>query len=107
MQSLRRRTTSDREQDLAEARVEVTVLAAKSWKTSADLIADVAKLGYLNGNILDPTYGKAFHDRGYRFVREEPSSMKGYIGAVSFKERAVVLVFARAEHPPPKNEQMM
>lgn len=36
------------------------VLAAFAWKTNADLIADVAKLGYLKptDTVLDPTYGR-------------------------------------------------
>lgn len=46
---------------------------------------------------------RAFHDRGYRLVREEPASMRGFIGAVSFEERAITLVFARAEDPPSAN----
>jgi hypothetical protein len=43
---------------------------------------------------------RAFHDRGYRLVREEPSSMEGSVGGVSFKERAVTLVFAPADAMP-------
>jgi hypothetical protein len=35
----------------------VTVLAAHNWATNADLIADVAKLGYLDGHVYDCTYG--------------------------------------------------
>lgn len=35
----------------------MTVLAANNWPTNGHMIADVAKLGYLNGNVLDPTYG--------------------------------------------------
>jgi hypothetical protein len=42
---------------------------------------------------------RAFHDRGYRLVREEPSSAKGYVSGVSFDMRAITLVFARAEDP--------
>lgn len=39
---------------------DVTVLAADSWPTNAELIADVARLGYLvaDADTLDPTYGK-------------------------------------------------
>lgn len=33
------------------------VLAAHAWPTNAALIADVAKLGYLDGLVCDPTYG--------------------------------------------------
>jgi hypothetical protein len=40
---------------------------------------------------------RAFHDCGYRLVREEPASMVGSVGGVSFKERAVMLVFAPAD----------
>ncbi len=36
----------------------MTVFAAALWQTNADLIHDVAKLGYLDGHVLDPTYGK-------------------------------------------------
>lgn len=36
----------------------MTVLAATSWKSNAELIADVAQLGYLHGATLDPTYGR-------------------------------------------------
>lgn len=36
----------------------MTVLAAHNWPTNADLIADVAKLGYLDGPVLDTTYGE-------------------------------------------------
>lgn len=34
------------------------VLATKQWPTNAHLIADVAKLGYLDGHVLDATYGE-------------------------------------------------
>jgi hypothetical protein len=34
------------------------ILATNKWKTNAHLIADVARLGYLNGDVLDMTYGK-------------------------------------------------
>lgn len=36
------------------------VLAATQWRTNGDLIADCARLGYLDANrlILDPTYGR-------------------------------------------------
>jgi SAM-dependent methyltransferase len=33
------------------------VMAVGAWTTNADLIADVARLGYLDGRVLDPTYG--------------------------------------------------
>jgi hypothetical protein len=36
----------------------MVVLAATRWRTNADLIADCARLGYLDGHVLDPTYGK-------------------------------------------------
>jgi hypothetical protein len=35
----------------------MTVLAAHRWKNNAEMIADVAKLGYLDGEVLDCTYG--------------------------------------------------
>lgn len=34
------------------------VLSTHRWKTNADMIADVAKLGYLDGVVLDATYGE-------------------------------------------------
>lgn len=34
------------------------ILAASSWRTNADLIADVARLGYLPSPVLDATYCK-------------------------------------------------
>lgn len=33
------------------------VLAIGDWKTNSDMIADVARLGYLDGRVLDATYG--------------------------------------------------
>lgn len=37
-----------------------TILAATAWPKNADLIADVARLGYLNRDdyVVDPTYGR-------------------------------------------------
>lgn len=35
----------------------MAILTATAWPTNADLIADVAKLGYLDGSVLDVTYG--------------------------------------------------
>lgn len=35
----------------------MSVPAAHAWKDNGHLIADVAKLGYLEGTILDPTWG--------------------------------------------------
>lgn len=35
----------------------MTVLTATAWKSNAEMIADVAKLGYLDGEVLDTTYG--------------------------------------------------
>lgn len=36
----------------------MTVLAAHRWANNGEMIADVAKLGYLNGRVLDVTYGE-------------------------------------------------
>lgn len=36
----------------------MTVRAFGLWKNNAEMIADVAKLGYLNGRVLDPTWGE-------------------------------------------------
>jgi tRNA G10 N-methylase Trm11 len=44
----------------------MTVLAAHDWATNADLIVDVAKLGYLDGHVLDPTYGLGAWWRKFR-----------------------------------------
>ncbi len=33
------------------------VMAAAEWRTNAELIADVARLGYINGHVLDLTFG--------------------------------------------------
>lgn len=33
------------------------IMVAQAWPTNAHLIADVAKLGYLDGRVLDVTYG--------------------------------------------------
>lgn len=49
---------------------EELVLGAKSWQTNADLIADVAKLGYLDGHVLDPTYG-----RGLFWTKFQPTKL--------------------------------
>lgn len=35
----------------------MVVLAAYPWRNNAELIADVARLGYLDGRVLDVTYG--------------------------------------------------
>ena len=42
---------------------------------------------------------RAFHDHGYRLVREEPSPLVGFGGTVPFRESAITLVFALAEDP--------
>lgn len=34
------------------------VMALGDWRDNGEMIADVAKLGYLNGSVLDATYGK-------------------------------------------------
>jgi hypothetical protein len=44
----------------------MTVLAAFAWKSNAELIADVAKLGYLDGQVLDCTYGAGVFWKAYR-----------------------------------------
>lgn len=36
----------------------MTVLAAHTWRNNAEMIADVARLGYLNGHVMDATYGE-------------------------------------------------
>jgi hypothetical protein len=50
----------------------------------------------------DPTVElaiRAFHDRGYRLVREEPASWRISVGGASMAERAITLVFARVHDP--------
>jgi hypothetical protein len=42
---------------------------------------------------------RAFHDRGYRLVSEEPSSIMGSVGGASFEERAITLVFLAPKNP--------
>jgi hypothetical protein len=37
---------------------DLPVAAAKRWPTNAHLIADVARLGYLDGRVIDVTYGE-------------------------------------------------
>lgn len=34
------------------------IKAAHNWPSNAEMIADVAKLGYITGDVLDPTYGE-------------------------------------------------
>ena len=34
-----------------------TICTATPWNSNAELIADVERLGYLPGTVLDPTYG--------------------------------------------------
>ena len=46
------------------------VLACHDWPTNGDLIADVARLGYLDGLVLDPTFG-----RGKWWTRWEPDAL--------------------------------
>jgi len=36
---------------------DATIYAAHNWPSNAHMIADVAKLGYITGLVLDPTYG--------------------------------------------------
>lgn len=47
----------------------MTVLAANRWKSNAELIADVAKLGYLDGWVYDCTYGQGTF---WKLWRPEP-----------------------------------
>ena len=35
----------------------MTVFTATRWATNAEMIEDVARLGYLDGSVLDVTYG--------------------------------------------------
>jgi len=44
----------------------VTVLAAHRWNSNAELLADVARLGYLDGRVLDATYGEGTFWNVYR-----------------------------------------
>lgn len=51
----------------------MTVLAAHTWPTNGHLIADVAKLGYLDGSVLDVTYGQ-----GGFWTRYQPDHFTGH-----------------------------
>lgn len=53
------------------------VPAAFAWKTNGDLIADVAKLGYLEGKVLDPTYGEGVFWTKYTPWNLTASDLKG------------------------------
>lgn len=55
----------------------MTVLAAHRWRTNGDLIADVAKLGYLAGHVLDPTYGRGLWWTKYTPDRLSASDING------------------------------
>lgn len=46
--------------------------AATAWKSNAHMIEDVAQLGYLNGTVLDPTWG-----RGNWWTRWRPDALIG------------------------------
>lgn len=47
-------------------RLKASVLAAYAWPTNGHLMADVARLGYLNGSVLDVTYGKGVFWKIYK-----------------------------------------
>jgi hypothetical protein len=51
----------------------MAVLAANNWSTNASLISDVARLGYLEGHVLDATYG-----RGRWWTRWEPEKLTAH-----------------------------
>jgi len=59
---------ADRTVHVSGPKVEVPmtepVLASGHWPRNSQLIADVARLGYLDGHVLDPTYGSGgwWHD---------------------------------------------
>jgi hypothetical protein len=42
------------------------VLAVAAWPTNAELIADVARLGYIRGRVWDATYGRGVWWKLYR-----------------------------------------
>lgn len=42
------------------------ILAAQRWKSNAELIADVARLGYIEGTVLDPTFGEGTFWKAWR-----------------------------------------
>lgn len=44
----------------------MTVFAAYKWKTNGHLIADVVQLGYLDGSVIDVTYGNGSFWSQYR-----------------------------------------
>lgn len=59
------------------------VLAYNDWPTNAHLIEDVARLGYITGDVLDPTFGlgrfwKRWHpdDHGHKLHASDLNPMK-------------------------------
>lgn len=44
----------------------MTIPAAHAWKSNAEMIADVARLGYLKGHVMDCTYGQGVFWKVYR-----------------------------------------
>lgn len=59
------------------------VLAANCWPTNGNLIADVARLGYLNDTdiVLDPTYGK-----GIWWTRWKPDILISHCDDIDFRD---------------------
>ena len=78
------------------------VLAVGKWASNAQLIADVARLGYLDGTVLDVTYGEGAFWRVYSppglitndLHKANPTGLHDDYRALSFEDNAVdVVVF--------------
>lgn len=73
------------------------VRAIGQWRTNADLIADVARLGYLDGTVLDVTYGEGAFWRVYSppglltndLHKDNPTGLHDDYRALSFDDNAV------------------
>lgn len=60
----------------------MTVKAYGNWRNNAEMIADVAKLGYLDGRVMDLTYGEGnfwtvFHPPRRKFVAHDLYTLDG------------------------------
>ena len=73
------------------------VRAVGQWRNNADLIADVARLGYLDGTVLDVTYGEGAFWRVYSppglitndLHKANPNELHDDYRALSFEDNAV------------------
>jgi len=66
----------------------VTVFTAQHWVTNADMIVDVARMGYLDGSVLDATWGSGNFWTKYRppdLTGCDIDEQKSYIGSVDIR----------------------